>query len=270
VIGADVDRPPIRCSANIAFLFPGLSLEAGLDAAHANGFRTVELIEPYMVPPTELARMLDERGMRVDLVNVPFGDLQSGDRGFAGDPSRIDEYSEALDVVAELARLIRPAKANVLAGFRVPGVGDRDQADCLAGNVSRTADRMADLGVATVVEMLNPVENPGFLLDSPPRVAELLDRLGGRAGFQLDVFHLQRAGFDPGRVIVEMRPYTWHVQIADSPRRTEPGSGEIDVRAVLDRIASSGYDGLVGLEYRPSSPAADLFGWMAAAGCVPA
>lgn len=269
MIRGDADRPLVRCSANVSFLFPGRSLEAGLDAARAHGFRTVELLEPYVVPPDELARLLRDRAMRVDLVNVPFGDMARGDRGFAGDPARIAEFEAALEAAADLARVVHPAKANVLAGFRIPGSSAQEQADCLAANVARTADRLAPLGVATVVEMLNPFDNPGFLLDSPDRSLELLARLRGRVGFQLDVFHVRRAGYDLAEVVEKMRPYTRHVQVADGPQRTEPGSGEGEIGAALDLIVRGGYDGVVGLEYGPSRPSADLFGWMEGVGCVP-
>ena len=54
--------------------------------------------------------------------------------------------------------------------------------------------------------------------------------------------------------------------IADSPDRHEPGTGEVAYPYVLDAIDRSGYDGYVGLEYRPRGATDDSFGWIAAFG----
>lgn len=47
------------------------------------------------------------------------------------------------------------------------------------------------------------------------------------------------------------------------PGRHEPGTGEINYRFVLDHLDRKGYQGAVGLEYRPSDGLAeDSFGWL--------
>ena len=44
-----------------------------------------------------------------------------------------------------------------------------------------------------------------------------------------------------------------HVRLADAPGRHEPGSGDLDWRAVLAWLAAKGYDGWIGLEYWPTA-----------------
>ena len=44
-----------------------------------------------------------------------------------------------------------------------------------------------------------------------------------------------------------------HIQIADSPSRGEPGTGEINYRYVLNAIDELGYSGYIGLEYNPTT-----------------
>lgn len=54
-----------------------------------------------------------------------------------------------------------------------------------------------------------------------------------------------------------------HIQIADVPGRGEPGTGEINYRFLLDYLGHRGYDGYVGLEYRPSGGSPEeSFGWL--------
>jgi hydroxypyruvate isomerase len=47
------------------------------------------------------------------------------------------------------------------------------------------------------------------------------------------------------------------------PGRGEPGTGEINYRFLLDHLDRRGYDGYVGLEYRPSGGRPEeSFGWL--------
>ena len=46
-----------------------------------------------------------------------------------------------------------------------------------------------------------------------------------------------------------------HFHVADVPGRHEPGTGEINYATVFRAIAATGYQGFVGLEYKPSRAA---------------
>jgi hydroxypyruvate isomerase len=84
--------------------------------------------------------------------------------------------------------------------------------------------------------------------------------------FQCDVYHLQRT---QGNLVETMRSVAeriGHVQIADSPDRHEPGTGEIDYGFVLREVDELGYTGCVGCEYAPSARTEDTLGWIEALG----
>jgi hydroxypyruvate isomerase len=58
-----------------------------------------------------------------------------------------------------------------------------------------------------------------------------------------------------------------HVQVADVPGRGEPGTGEINYGFLLDHLDRRGYDGWIGLEYRPRTGVPEeSFDWLAACG----
>jgi hydroxypyruvate isomerase len=54
-----------------------------------------------------------------------------------------------------------------------------------------------------------------------------------------------------------------HMQIADTPGRHEPGSGEINYGFLFDFIDARGYDGWIGCEYKPRSTTAAGLDWLA-------
>jgi hydroxypyruvate isomerase len=264
---SDANRP-LRCSANVSMLFPGMPLLDALETAAHAGFHTLELIDPYQLQPATLVRALRDRDLTVDLLNLPMGDFAAGERGLAGDPDRRAEFRAGLDVAQEVIELVRPRKVNVLAGRSVPGHARQVSIDCLVDNLAFAADQLRPTGVRVVTEMINPWDVPGFLVSSVPVAQEVLAALEGRVWLQLDIYHLQRIQGELLRTIAALAPLTGHIQIADAPDRSEPGTGEINIRNVLAGIAATGYDDFIGLEYRPSPGCVDPFAWVEEYGLV--
>ena len=256
------DRREMRCSLNVTFHYWGRPLEEALDGAVAAGFRTIELLDPYALELDELERALARRGLGVDVFNLPMGDFYAGERGFAGDPRRRTEFRDGVERAVRLADRLGVRKVNALSGTAVEGQLEATQLDCLIDQLGWAASRLAQSGVRVSTELLNPIETPGFLLSSLDRVTATLAQLDGRVGFQMDVYHLRRAGYELVPSIEALASRTIHYQLADAPLRTEPGSGDIDFPSVLEAITATGYDGLVGCEYRPSQPDLDAFAWM--------
>ena len=53
-----------------------------------------------------------------------------------------------------------------------------------------------------------------------------------------------------------------HIQIADTPERHEPGTGEIHYPHVLTALDRLGYQGYIGLEYNPTRSSEESFAWL--------
>jgi hydroxypyruvate isomerase len=58
------------------------------------------------------------------------------------------------------------------------------------------------------------------------------------------------------------KPIIGHVQIAAVPSRHEPDEGEVNFPAIFAGLKAIGYDGLVGLEYKPRGRTEDGLVWM--------
>jgi hydroxypyruvate isomerase len=68
---------------------------------------------------------------------------------------------------------------------------------------------------------------------------------------QYDAYHMQRMEGDVTTTIERHFDEIAHVQIADSPGRGQPGTGELNYDFILGRLDELGYDGWIGLEYKP-------------------
>lgn len=55
-----------------------------------------------------------------------------------------------------------------------------------------------------------------------------------------------------------------HIQVADSPERHEPGTGEIHYAHVLAAFDELDYQGYIGLEYNPATDSEASFSWLPA------
>jgi hydroxypyruvate isomerase len=78
----------------------------------------------------------------------------------------------------------------------------------------------------------------------------------------LDIFHLANNGDDVDAAIAKHTDIIGHVQIADCPGRGEPGSGELDLNRHLADLAGRGYQGWVGLEYKPTTDTETSRAWL--------
>ncbi|HEU5432637.1 MAG TPA: TIM barrel protein, partial [Thermomicrobiales bacterium] len=79
---------------------------------------------------------------------------------------------------------------------------------------------------------------------------------------QYDVYHAQRMEGNLTATITGRSGLIGHIQIADSPGRHQPGTGEIAYPFVLQAIDDSGYDGWVSLEYRPLGTTEESLRWL--------
>lgn len=265
-----------RFTVNLSILFTELPLLERPAAAARAGFTAVELWWPWVDTPTPpraeldaLGRAVEDAGVRLTGLNLYAGRLPGPDRGALSLPGEESERFRAnIDVAAELARSLGCTALNALYGNRVDGVDPAAQ-DALALENLVLAARAADrIGAVLLVEALNSTESPRYPLVSAAAAAAVVDRVNaatglGNARFLMDLYHLAMNGEDLPRVIDTHAAVTGHVQIADSPGRGAPGTGGLPLEDLLDRLRAAGYDGLVGLEYKPGDrPGAGPFDWL--------
>jgi hydroxypyruvate isomerase len=252
-----------RFSANLSFLYQDLPFFDRIDAAAENGFHGVEYMSPYEYELTQIKKRLRTHGVAQVLFNLPVGDFAKGERGYATDPARVKEFRRGVDEAISIARELDCTRINCLTGIGIPGLDPALARETMVENLRYAAASLATVGVTLVVEPLNRIETPGFVIGTSAEGLALIDEVGAsNFGLQYDCYHAQRS---EGNIIATLRAQIArikHVQIADSPGRNEPGTGELAYERILPVLDELGYDGWVGLEYKPSRATADTLSWM--------
>lgn len=254
----------MRFCANVSILFRDAPFVDRFERAARAGFSAVEMWWPAGENLDEVAKAVADSGLAVALTNFTAGDMPAGDRGLLSDPRRQQQFRENVPVALELAKQTGCRAFNALVGLRLPDVPEAEQLALARENVAWAAGQAAAIGGTVTIEALNTFENGPYLLTTTAASAAFIQSVGrDNVAIQYDVYHMQRM---EGNLVATLREYAariGHIQVADSPGRGEPGTGEINYRYVLDEIDRLGYGGYVGLEYNPTTARTEeSFTWL--------
>src|SRR3954452_1538575 len=239
--------------ANISLLFTEVPFLERFAAARSAGFDAVELWWPRGEDLDAVEAAVADAGVEVVLLNFDAGDMPAGDRGLFSDPARAAELEANLPVALAFADAIGCRRLNALLGF--------GSLDLARENVQRVADLAGEKTI--LIEAVNSFENGPYLLTNTRDSASFVRSTGrDNVRVQYDAYHMQRMEGNLLPTIAEHLDLIGHVQIADAPGRGEPGTGEIDYEYLLPKLDELGYDGWVGLEYKPTGATVDTLSWM--------
>ncbi|WP_030252587.1 TIM barrel protein [Streptomyces violens] len=267
-----------RFDVNLSILFTELPLLERPAAAAAAGFTAVELWWPWVDAPVPeqseldaLRDALNDAGTQLVGLNFYAGQLPGPDRGALSLPGEESEKFRAnVPVAVEFARTMGCTALNALYGNRIEGVDPALQDEVALANLTYAARAADSIGATLLIEALNQPESPLCPIVSAPKAIEIVDKVNaatglGNAKFLMDLYHLAMNGEDLNEVIESCTEKTGHVQIADNPGRGAPGTGHLDFTDLINRLKKAGYDGWVGLEYKPGDrPSAGAFEWLPA------
>ena len=111
-------------------------------------------------------------------------------------------------------------------------------------------------GVSVVLEPLNSrVDHRDCWCDTSAEAFAIVEAVASPSVKVLyDLYHMKVMGDDLIATVRRHHDLIGYYHVAGVPGRHEPIGGEIDNAAVFDAIASTGYDGYIGLEYSPALP----------------
>lgn len=252
----------MKIAANISLMFTELPMTLRFEAARSAGFDGVEIQYPYAEPAAALSRAAAAAAMPVVLMNAP---VLPGlhPLGIAGRPELRQEFLAQLPRVRQYAEALGVQFVHVLAG-RCENETERAQCEEAYVENLLLASRALAGCAHVLIEVLNPLDAPGYLLGGFSRAQGVIARCAGAVSLQFDVYHAARLGLSPERELERLLPLVKHVQFADAPGRHEPGTGEIDFEPILHVLRGGTYAGWLGAEYRPAGRTASALYWLAA------
>jgi hydroxypyruvate isomerase len=247
---------------NVSWLLPGLSFSERVRQVAEAGFRALEFGFPSQVDTAALKVLQDEFGLQVILFNQDVPVWDAANRGYLVDPRRRGEFRQTLDMALETARLLAVKKVMLPAGVVLPDASPAAQRDCMLENLRYAAPLAEETGMIFTIEMLNPIDNPGYFLTSTAAGLAIVRELDHpHIKFQFDTYHVQRMQGNLIETLVENMPDIGHIQFADVPGRHEPGTGELNFGNIESAARGAGYEGHIGLEYIPKADGMKALAW---------
>lgn len=237
-----------RYSACIELLFKDIpSFPDRIRAAKAAGLDAVEFWAWSNKDLDAVKAALDETGLPLaGILCEPISRITDPDMH----PIFLEGVRASLSAAIKLGAPVMIAQA----GDDRPGVPREAQHAALVKVFKEAADLLAGSGVVIAIEPLNDrVDHPGYYLTSTVEGLDIIDEID-RPEIRLlyDIYHSAMMGEHIEDVLDGRLDRIVHVHLADTQGRGEPGSGTLDWQHRLDWLAEHGYDGLVGLEYRPT------------------
>ncbi|HXW80256.1 MAG TPA: TIM barrel protein [Acidimicrobiales bacterium] len=228
------------------------AIEDRVAAAAKQHLRQVEFWYWRRRDVDHLAKALHDNGVGVSAVVV---DPQAN----IADRTTHDPWLANVRDSAEVAAHLHSPILVATAGQRVEAASEDEQLRAVTDAFTAAAAIAADHNVTLALEPLNDrVDHRGTLLTSSFAALDLVEEVGSPAlGILLDVYHSHAMGEDVPAVIRRLGPHIAHIQVADDPGRHEPGTGTVPWAAVLTALDDVGYQGSIGLEYKPTMPSAD-------------
>jgi hydroxypyruvate isomerase len=254
-----------KFAANLSTMFGETSFLDRFAAARNAGFDAVEFLFPYAFDADDIANRLARQEQRLVLFNLPAGDWNSGERGFACDPRRMAEFQDSVGEALEYAVELQVSQLHCMAGKLPPKVSAERAHEVFVENLRFAAKAAREHQVRLLIEPINTFDIPGYFLTGSRQAMGILEEVGAdNLMLQYDVYHMQRMEGELAATLEALLPRIGHIQIADNPGRHEPGTGEINYAFLFRLLDTLGYTGWVGCEYTPAAATLDGLGWRAA------
>lgn len=252
-----------KFAANLTMMFNEVPFPQRFAAAAKAGFAAVEFLFPYDYPPAEVARWLQEAGLKNALFNMPPGDWAAGERGVASLPGREEEFRAGVARAIEYARALGTPSIHAMAGLLPSGADRKRHREVFVANLRHAAKVLAGEGLTLLIEPINSRDIPGYFLNTQAEAHAIREEVDQpNLKVQMDFYHAQIVEGDLSVTLRKHIAHVGHVQIASVPDRHEPDEGEIDYGHIFRLLDELGYPGWVGCEYRPRGRTEDGLGWL--------
>jgi hydroxypyruvate isomerase len=248
--GAQSKSNPIKLSVCIDMILTEIPFLQRIETVKRLGYPAFEFWEWKNKDVDAILRKKTELGLEIATM------MGSGWKPMNSEDARKTFVS---DIQASLASAIRLGVKTLIVttGSEDKKLSRAEQHTNYVAALKAVAPLAEQSQVTLVLEPLNTkVDHPGYFLQTAKEGFEILDEVGSPSVKMLfDIYHHQIMEGNVIQDITKNISKIAHFHVADVPGRHEPGTGEINYANVFRAIAASGYQGFVGLEFKPSRAA---------------
>src|SRR5258707_7193836 len=147
-----------RFAANLSMMFNEVPFLDRFDAAADAGFTAVEFLFPYEHPAEKVGERLHRNGLTQALFNLPPGNWDAGEKGFAALPDRFVDLQQSLRTALPYAQATGVKRLHLMAG-----IAKRSNPQAVAAvpkSVAWAAEFFAPHGLDVVIRPINPRNVP--------------------------------------------------------------------------------------------------------------
>ena len=230
-------------AVNIESWWRDVPFEKRFDLAAQNHFTHTEFwfIDSWKRDAKALAKLANDAGVKVAQI--------VGDAPALAKPNVRGEFLDNVKRAIENAQILGTDIVTVTGHQEVEGVSTEDALKSYQDHFAASAELWNAAKIYAAIEPFNPYNHPGHFIYGHKEALRICKEINSPyIKINWDLFHMQR---HEGELIGNLRRGKEHIcymQLADSPDRHQPGTGEIDYKNVIRACRELGYERPIGLE----------------------
>ena len=230
-------------AVNVESWWRDVPFEKRFDVAAQNHFTHVEFwfIDSWKRDAKNLAKLAKDAGVKVAQI---VGDAPA--------LARADVRAEFLDNVKraiENAQILGTDIVTITGHQDVEGISSEDALKSYQDHFAASVELWEAAKIYAAIEPFNPHNHPGHFIYGHIEALRMCEEINSPyIKINWDLFHMQR---HEGELIGNLRrgkDQICYMQLADSPDRHQPGTGEVDYKNVIRACREAGYTRPIGLE----------------------
>jgi len=245
VILSDTDRRKLLSgfALNVESWYTDIPFEHRFDAAARAGFSHVEFwfIESWNRKASDLATFAQDAGVRVAQIVGDAPELARKDVR--------DVFLDNCKRAVENARYLETDIVTLTGHKNVEGLSESESLKTYRDHIAAAASIFEDAQIYAAIEPFNPYDHPGHFIYGSQAAVEIVREINAPfVKLNWDLFHMQR---HEGELIGNLKRYAdtiCYAQLADTPDRAQPGTGDINYVNVIQQLRAGGYEKPIGLE----------------------
>ena len=228
---------------NVESWFADDPFDARFDLAAKSGFGQVEFwfIDSWKRDARILAGLAKSAGVKVAQI--------VGDAPELGRPQTRAAFVENCKKSVENAAFLNCNIVTLTGHQDLEGISKADSLKHYADHMAAVAPIFEDAKIFAAIEPFNPYDHPGHFIYGSKDALNIVNGIDSPyMKLNWDLFHMQRT---EGELIGNLKrgaSQICYAQIADTPDRGQPGTGDVNYVNVIKALRAGGYGGPIGLE----------------------